>query len=434
MTYKEDDIEYKRVVVTGMGIISPCGTGLETFWENIIAGKPAITEIQGFDPSGFKSQIAGQVMDFNPRQHGLSESQINRSDRYTQFALAGTRMAMDHSALDMDGIDPERIGVSISNAIAGTKFMEEEFLRLTENGTRPIDMTWASKALSQAFSFNVASSEVAAEYNCNGPCTTLPTGCAGGLDAIGFSLECIRSGDVDVMITGASEAPLTPITVGAFDVVGALSSKRNHIPAQASRPFDRDRDGFVIGEGCGILILEEMEFARNRGATILAEVSGYGSSCNAFHMTDLHPSGKALAAALDVALRDACMDPERVDYISAHGSSTPQNDVSETAALKRVLGDHAYEIPVSSLKSMCGHALAAANSIAGVAAVLSIEHNQVHPTINYEFPDPDCDLNYVPNEAIEAEVNVAVKIGSGFSGIHSAVVFNDPEYHMEAVS
>jgi 3-oxoacyl-(acyl-carrier-protein) synthase len=428
METQEHDRNGRRVVVTGLGIISPSGIGLDTFWDNIVAGRPAITEIRNFSTEGFKSKIAGQVADFEPREIGVNENQIVRLDRYAQFAVAASKMAIEHSQIDMSAVNPERIGVSISNAIAGTKFMEEEFLRLTERGLLPLDPTWANKALYQAFTFNVASSEVASVFDCRGPCVTLPTGCVGGLDAIGFSMDCIRDGDVDVMITGASEAPLTPITVAAFDILGALSSKRNHVPEQASRPFDKDRDGFVIAEGCAILILEERQFALRRGAKILAEMKGYGSVSNAFHMTDLHPSGEALAKAMQIASEDAGIPSQEIDYVSAHGSSTQQNDVCETAALKTFLGDHAYDVPVSSLKSMCGHALAAANSIACVAAILCMQNNIVHPTINYEFHDDRCDLNYVPNFAIEKDIDVAMKVASGFSGIHSALIFCDANY------
>jgi 3-oxoacyl-(acyl-carrier-protein) synthase len=418
----------RRVVVTGLGIICPSGIDLDTFWDNIIAGRPAITEIQTFSTGGFNSKIAGQVHDFDPREMGLSENQTLRLDRYAQFAVAAAKMAVEHSRIDLAATNPERIGVSISNAIAGTKYMEEEFLRLTERGRLPLDPTWANKALYQAFTFNVASSEVASVFDCHGPCVTLPTGCAGGLDAIGFSMDCIRNGDVDIMISGASEAPITPITLAAFDVVGALSSKRNHAPGQASRPFDKDRDGFVLGEGCAILILEERQFALGRGATILAELKGYGSVCNAYHMTDLHPSGKALSKAMQIASEDAGISSQEIDYISAHGSSTQQNDVCETAALKTFLGEQAYDVPISSLKSICGHALAAANSIACVAAILCLQNNNIHPTINYEFRDDRCDLNYVPNCAIEKDIDVVMKIASGFSGIHSAIIISDTNY------
>lgn len=415
----------RRVVITGMGIVSPIGVGVDVFWENALAGRSGIVAVDRVPPEWFRSQVAGQVPKFDARDYGVRETQIRRLDRYVQFALAAAAMAVEQAKFQ--GVDEHRIGVSIANAIGGTNLMEQEFLSLTERGRAALDPTWAVKTLYQSATFNTASTEVGTVYGTKGPCVTLPTGCTAGIDALGFSLDLIRNGDADVMITGASEAPLCPIAMAAFDVVGALSTKRNAEPHRASRPYDLERDGFVLAEGAAVLILEEREHALRRGARPLAEVHGYGSTSNAYHMTDLPAGGEQLAKSLQVALDDAGLSPERIDYLSAHGSSTRQNDVNETAAYKRVFGKRAAEIPMSSLKSMVGHALSAANAIELVASVKTLQTGWMHPTINYETPDPDCDLNYVPNRALKKNVNYLLKNASGFSGIHSAMVLGRPE-------
>jgi beta-ketoacyl-acyl-carrier-protein synthase II len=415
----------RRVVITGMGVVSPIGIGVDVFWRNALSGRSGVVAVDRVPAQWFRSKIAGQVDDFEPRDHGLREGQLRRLDRFVLFALACTEMALSHAKLTT--FDKQRAGVSIANAIGGTRRMEQEFLTLTERGRAELDPTWAHKALYQWCTFNTASAEVAAVHGLQGPCITLPTGCTAGLDALGFSLDMIRSGEADVMITGAAEAPLCPIAMAAFDVIGALSSKRNDAPATASRPYDVDRDGFVLGEGAAVFVLEELEHARKRGASVLAELCGYGSTSNAFHMTDLPPGGEQLAASLTLALQDARIEPEQVDYISAHGSSTSQNDINETAAYKRVFGKRAYSVPMSSLKSLVGHALSAANAIETVAAVMTLQDGQIHPTINHDMRDPACDLDCVPNHAIHRDVDVILKNASGFSGIHSALVLARPE-------
>lgn len=416
----------RRVVVTGVGVISPNGLGKEIFWQNSMRGKSGISEIDFAKHYQFKSHIGGAVKDFNPDDRHFPD--INKKDRYIQFALAATKMAIEEAKLNVETINRKKVGVSIANAICGTKHMEQEFLRLTHNGFSSLNPTLANPSLFCSSTFNMASTEVAHFYHLLGPCCTIPTGCAAGLDAIGFCLDLIRSGDADVMITGASEAPLTPMVMASFDAIGALSSKYNDTPTKASRPYDATRDGFVLGESCGILVLEEREHAILRGATILAEIKGYGTTCNAFHMTGLPEDGLDLARAIEIALSDANVKPGNLDYINSHGSSTPQNDANETAAYKKALGKKVYDIPVSSLKSMCGHALSAANAIETIATVCSITHQQIHPTINYFERDPKCDLNYVPNEGINHEVKLVLKNASGFSGIHSALILSHPEY------
>lgn len=308
-----------------------------------------------------------------------------------------------------------------ANAICGTKWMEEEFALVTDNGKNPIDPTIVRPDLYDASMFNTPSSELAAKYGLKGVCNTISTGCTAGTDSVGFSYETIMDGDTDIMITGASEAPICPMTFGCFDTVNVLSTL-NDEPEKASRPFDAKRNGFVISEGAGLLIVEELEHAKKRGARIYAEIIGFGTTNNAYHMTDLPANGEPKAKCIRLALEDAGVKPEDIDYINGHGSSTRQNDVFETNAYKMVFGDHAYNIPITSLKSMIGHPLAGANGVELVISSLTMERNILPPTINQETPDPECDLDYVPNVKREKKVNYLLKTSSGFSGIHSAMV------------
>ncbi len=411
----------RRVVVTGVGVISPNGVGKQSFWQGMISGKSGVKRVTTFDVSKFKSQIAAQVDDFDPLAFGLNEEEVKRMDRYVQFAVAGVKMAIEDARLELDSLHKNRVGVSLANAICGTRYMEEEFVRVTNNGKEPIDPTKVRPYLYDASMFNTPSSEISSRYHLKGICNTVPTGCTAGTDSVGFSYEVIQSGDADIMITGAAEAPLTSITFGAFDVINVLST-RNDQPEAASRPFDGRRDGFVLSEGCGILILEELEHALKRNAPIYCEVRGFGTCCNAFHMTDLPPDGTAMADCISLALDDAETSPQYIDYINAHGSSTHQNDVFETNAYKSVFGKRAYNMPVSSLKSMIGHPLAAANSVELVACALIFERDILPPTTNQEIPDPECDLDYIPNICRKMHVNHIVKTSSGFSGVHSSVV------------
>jgi len=411
----------RRVVVTGIGVIAPLGIGKENFWKGMISGKSAVSRITYFDTSRLKTKIASQVKDFNPFEYGLTEDEVNRMDRYVQFALCGAKMAVEDAKLDFDKLDRNRIGVCLANAICGTKYMEEEFLRVTNGGKDAIDPAKVRLDLYDASMFNTPSTEISAYFGLKGISNTLSTGCTAGTDAFGFAYECIQDGDVDLMIAGASEAPITPITFASFDVINALST-RNDEPECASRPFDKERDGFIVSEACGILIVEELHHALERGAHIYCEVAGFGSSCNAFHMTDLPPDGDALLHSIRLAMEEARLSASNIDYINTHGSSTPQNDVFETNAYKSFFGNRAYDIPMSSIKSMMGHPLAAANSVELVACVQIFEKNILPPTINYEFPDPECDLDYIPNLSREAKVNAILKTSSGFSGIHSSTV------------
>jgi len=407
--------------VTGIGIISPNGVGKEACWHSMTNGISAVRRVTEFDVSLFNTKIAAQVRNFDPVALGLSWEESVRMDRYVQFALVAARMALEDSGLDLKKINKERTGVSLANAICGTKYMEEEFALVTDSGRNPIDPTIVRPDLYDASMFNTPSSEISAKYGFKGICNTISTGCTAGTDSVGFSLEAIQDGDADIMVTGASEAPITPITFGAFDTVNVLSVHNDH-PEKASRPFDAKRNGFVISEGAGILVVEELEHAKKRGARIYCEVLGFGTTNNAYHMTDLPPEGEAMADCIKLSLEDASTAPEEIDYINAHGSSTRQNDVFETNAYKEALGSHAYKIPISSLKSMIGHPLAGANGLELCVGAMIFERDILPPTINQENPDPDCDLDYIPNKARNKKVNCMLKTSSGFSGIHSAMV------------
>ncbi|HNX81006.1 MAG TPA: beta-ketoacyl-[acyl-carrier-protein] synthase family protein [Candidatus Omnitrophota bacterium] len=411
----------RRVVVTGIGVISPNGIGKENVWKSMSNGVSGIRRVDQFDVSVFNTKIAAQVLDFDPFKFGLTHDEVMRMDRYVQFGVVAGTMAVQDSKIDFSTLDRNRVGVCLANAICGTKYMEEEFALVTDGGKNPIDPAQGRPDLYDAAMFNTPSIELSAKYKLNGVCTTISTGCTAGTDAIGYALESIQDGEHDVIIAGAAEAPLTPITFGAFDVVNVLSA-HNDEPQKASRPFDNKRDGFVLSEGAGVLILEELGHALKRNAHIYAEVLGFGTSCNAFHMTDLPADGGAMARCIKLALDDASMKPAEIEYISAHGSSTRMNDIFETAAYKMVFGEHAYTIPISSLKSMIGHPLAASNAVELTVCMMIFQNNLLPPTINQEEKDPLCDLDYIPNVARSKKVNTIIKTSSGFSGIHSSLI------------
>ncbi len=411
----------RRVVITGVGVVAPNGIGKENCWNAMINGVSAIRRVTEFDVSAFNTKIAAQVSDFDPMKLGLTKEEAVRMDRYVQFAVVAATEAIKDSGLDLNTINKDRAGVSLANAICGTKWMEEEFAIVTDSGRKPIDPTIVRPDLYDASMFNTPSSEIAAKYGLRGVCNTISTGCTAGTDSVGFSMETIMDGDADIMITGASEAPICPMTFACFDTVNVLSTL-NDEPEKASRPFDAGRNGFVISEGAGILVVEELEHALKRGARIYAEVVGFGTTNNAFHMTDLPPEGDAKAKCIRLALEDAGIKPTDIDYINGHGSSTRQNDVFETNAYKMVFGDHAYNIPITSLKSMIGHPLAGANGVELVISSLTMERDIIPPTINQIERDPQCDLDYVPNKARQKKVKYLLKTSSGFSGIHSAMV------------
>jgi len=411
----------RRVVITGIGTISPNGIGKKNAWEGMAGGKSGIRRVDGFDVSVFNTKIAGEVRDFDPFKLGLNHEEAMRMDRYVQFGVAAGKMAIDDSGINFSKEDTERIGVCLANAICGTKYMEEEFALVTEDGKKPINPALVRPDLYDASMFNTPSIEISSRYGLKGICNTISTGCTAGTDSLGFGLETIQDGEQDLMICGAAEAPLTPITFGAFDVVNVLSV-RNDQPEKASRPFDNKRDGFVLAEGAGLLVLEELNHALKRNVRIYCEVLGFGTSCNAFHMTDLPSDGRAMETCIGLALKDAGVKPAEIDYINAHGSSTRMNDIFESTAYKAIFGDYVYKLPISSFKSMIGHPLAAANAIEMTIASLIFEKNILPPTINQEEKDPQCDLYYIPNQAISKKVNTILKTSSGFSGIHSSLV------------
>ncbi|MFD9219432.1 beta-ketoacyl-[acyl-carrier-protein] synthase family protein [Streptomyces sp. NPDC060064] len=415
----------RRVAVTGVGIVAPGGVGATAFWDLLANGRTATRGITLFNPEGFRSRIAAEV-DFDPAAHGLDENQVARSDRYIQFALVAAREAVRDAGLDPEKEDPWRIGVSLGTAVGGTTRLEHDYVAVSESGTYwDVDHHPAGPHLQRAFSPSSLASAVAEQVGAHGPVQTVSTGCTSGLDAIGYAFHAIEEGRLDVCIAGASDSPISPITVACFDAIKA-TSPNNDDPAHASRPFDANRDGFVMGEGGAVLILEDLEHARARGATVYCEIGGYATFGNAYHMTGLTPEGLEMAQAINTALDHARIDRSQIDYVNAHGSGTKQNDRHETAAVKRSLGDHAFKTPMSSIKSMVGHSLGAIGAIELVACVLAMAHQVVPPTANYETPDPECDLDYVPRTARSRKLHSVLSVGSGFGGFQSAVVMTRP--------
>ncbi|MFI8003245.1 beta-ketoacyl-[acyl-carrier-protein] synthase family protein [Streptomyces sp. NBC_00178] len=410
----------RRVAVTGVGVVAPGGIGAPAFWDLLANGRTATRGITLFDPSQFRSRIAAEC-DFDPVAHGLDEQLIARSDRYIQFALVAAREALGDAGLDLEREDPWRIGVSLGTAVGGTTRLEHDYVAVSGSGARwDVDHRPAGAHLERAFAPSTLASAVAEEVGAHGPVQTVSTGCTSGLDAIGYAFHSVEEGRVDVCIAGASDTPITPITVACFDAIKATSAN-NDDPEHASRPFDARRDGFVMGEGGAVLVLEELEHARARGATIYCEISGYATFGNAYHMTGLTSEGLEMAEAINTALAHARLDGSQVDYVNAHGSGTKQNDRHETAAVKRALGNHAYKVPMSSIKSMVGHSLGAIGAIEIAACVLALKHQTVPPTANYETADPECDLDYVPRTARPLKLRSVLSVGSGFGGFQSAV-------------
>ncbi|MEU4551168.1 beta-ketoacyl-[acyl-carrier-protein] synthase family protein [Micromonospora violae] len=409
----------RRVVITGIGVIAPGGLGTKAFWELLTAGRTATRTLSFFDATPFRSRVAAEA-DFDPAAEGLSPQEIRRMDRAAQMAVVCTREALADSGFEVT--DPTRVGVSVGTAVGATMSLEEEYVVVSDGGRKWLtDHRYATPHL---YDYLVPSSfarEVAWSVDAEGPATVVSTGCTSGLDSVGHARELIREGSADVMIAGATDAPISPITVACFDAIKATTA-RNDDPTHASRPFDNSRDGFVLGEGSAMFVLEELEHARRRGAQIYAELVGFASRSNAFHMTGLRPDGREMAEAIRVALADARLPGDAVDYINAHGSGTKQNDRHETAAFKRSLGDHAYRTPVSSIKSMIGHSLGAIGSIEIAASALAIKHGVVPPTANLHERDPECDLDYVPLTAREQQTDVVLSVGSGFGGFQSAML------------
>ena len=415
----------RRVVITGVGVVAPGGVGAKAFWSLLTEGRTATGPITSFDASRFRSQIAAEV-DFDPALEGLSPKEIRRMDRAAQFAVVSAREAIADSGLEFELIPQERTGVAIGSAVGATIGLETEFVVVSNGGH---DWVVDDKyQVPQLYHYLVPSTfavEVAWLCGAEGPVTTISTGCTSGLDAVGHAAELIREGTADVMVTGATEAPISPISVASFDAIRA-TSPNNADPEHASRPFDLNRDGFVLGEGAAVFVLEEYEHARGRNAHIYAEVAGFANRSNAYHMTGLKPDGREMAEAIRNALRQAELNAEDVDYINAHGSGTRQNDRHETAAFKDSLGAHAYQVPVSSIKSMVGHSLGAIGSIEIAACALALDNQVVPPTANLHTPDPECDLDYVPLVARDTRLDAVLSVGSGFGGFQTAMVLSRP--------
>ncbi len=412
----------RRVVVTGIGVVSPVGTGVQKFWENLTKGVSGVDRIKSFDPDEYNLsvKIAAEVKDFNPEEY-MDRKEAKKASRFIQFAIAAAKEALEDSGLLQSDYDPYKVGVIIGTGIGGLKDIEDQTLILKEKGARRVSPFFIPYGIS-----NMASGLIAIRWGFKGPNYSVVSACATGNHSIGDAFRLIQKGDIDVAIAGGTEAAITPLGVAGFAAMKALST-RNDEPQKASRPFDRDRDGFVMGEGAGILILEEYERAKARGAKIYAELVGYGATDDAYHITSPHECGEGAYECMKLALEDAGIKPEEVDYINAHGTSTPLNDKTETLAIKQLFGEHAYKLKISSNKSMIGHLLGAAAAVEAVATVKTIETGVIPPTINLENPDPECDLDYVPNKAIEHPVRVAMSNAFGFGGTNATLVFKKVE-------
>ncbi|GAA2879369.1 actinorhodin polyketide putative beta-ketoacyl synthase 1 [Actinoplanes cyaneus] len=416
----------RRVVVTGIGVRAPGGRGVKEFWDLLTAGRTATRRISFFDPSPYRSQVAAEI-DFDAESEGLTPREIRRMDRAAQFAVVCARDAVADSGLDFAATDPHRVGVSLGSAVAAATSLEREYRVLSGDGAAwEVDHRYLSPHMYDYLVPSVMPAEVAWTVGAEGPAAMVSNGCTSGIDAVGHAVQLIREGSADVMVTGASDTPITPIVVACFDAIKA-TTPRNDDPEHASRPFDASRTGFVLAEGAAVFVLEEYESARRRGAHVYAEISGYATRCNAYHMTGLKTDGREMAEAIRSALDESRLDGTAIDYINAHGSGTKQNDRHETAAFKRSLGDHAYRTPISSIKSMVGHSLGAIGSIEIAASLLAIEHGVVPPTANLHSADPECDLDYVPLTARERRLDAVLTVGSGFGGFQSAMVLRRPE-------
>jgi len=406
----------RRVVVTGVGLVSPLGIGTEANWEALCAGRSGIGPITHFDATQFSARIAGEVKAFDPLQF-IEKKDVKKMDVFIQLAIAASQFAMDDAALTVTDELSSRIGVFIASGIGGFSTIEREHKALLEGGPRRISPFFIPAAI-----INLAAGQVSIRFGAKGPNSATCTACSASAHAIGDAFEIIRRDDADVMIAGGSEAAITPMGVGGFAAMRALST-RNDDPDRASRPFDKDRDGFVMGEGAGVIILEELGFATRRGAPIYAELVGYGMSADAFHITAPSEDGDGGMRVMAAAIRDAGVSPDRVDYINAHGTSTPFNDKLETLAIKRLFREHASKLAISSTKSMTGHLLGAAGGLEAGITALAVKNQLVPPTINYDTPDPDCDLDYVPNEKRQMAIEYALSNSFGFGGTNGALLF-----------
>jgi len=404
----------KRVVITGLGAISPVGNTAADFWQALLAGKSGIGPITRFDASEYDAKIAGEVKDFEPTAF-IDKKEARRMDRFTQFAIAAAKMALDDSGLDLEKADKSRIGSFVGSGIGGMDTLHEQYKNLFEKGPNRVSPFFIPMMIA-----NMAAGQVSIAFGLQGPSSCVVTACATGTNCIGDAMKVIQRGDADVMVAGGTEAAISPAGMAGFCSMKALPT-RNDAPEKASRPFEKDRDGFVMGEGSGIVILESLEHALARGARIYAELAGYGTNADAYHVTAPAPEGAQAARCMELAIKDAGLQVTDVDYINAHGTSTPLNDKNETLGIKALFGDHAKNLAVSSIKSMTGHLLGAAGGIECVATALTVANDMMPPTINYDTPDPELDLDYVPNQARAKVVRVALSNSFGFGG-HNATL------------
>ena len=406
----------RRVVITGIGAITPLGLNVEETWQGLVDGRSGVDWLTCVDTTAYPAKVGGEVRGFEPEQH-LERKEARRMARFSQFAVVAADEAIERAGLKMSDVDPARVGVLLGTGNGGFPNTEQAVRTIVEKGGMRIDPFYMLKMLS-----NMAAAQLSLRYGAKGYSSTITTACAASTQAMGEAAEVIRRGAADVMLAGGAEAGMCELGLAGFAIMKVLSSQ-NEDPAKASRPFDAKRDGFVSAEGAAIFVFESLEHAQARGATILAELAGFGAGADAYHMVAPCADGEGAARCMSWALQDAGVAPEEVDYINAHGTSTLLNDASETVAIKAALGEHAYQIPISSSKSMFGHALGASGALESIACVQTLQTGVIHPTINYEYPDPDCDLDYVPNTAREADVRVILKNSFGFGGQNACLVF-----------
>lgn len=404
-----------RVVVTGMGLISPLGNSIDEFWNNLLRGESGVDYITAFDASQYPTRIAAEVKNFNP-EDWMDRKEARRTDRFVQFAIAAAKMAMKDAGLTIDDANRDRVGVYIGSGIGGLGTFEEQHRTMLRRGPGRVSPFFIPMMIA-----NMGSGQVSIALGAKGPNSSAITACATGTNSIGDAFRIIQRGEADAMFAGGAEATIYPMGLAGFCSAKAMSTQ-NDDPKKASRPFDLNRDGFVMGEGAGVLVLESLDHAKKRGARVYAEIVGYGMSGDAYHLTMPSPEGEGAARCMEAAMRDARLRPEQIDYINAHGTSTPYNDKFETMAIKTALGEHAYKVRISSTKSMTGHLLGAAGAVEAIACAMSIKDQMVPPTINYETPDPDCDLDYTPNEAREADIRVALSNSLGFGGHNATII------------
>ena len=405
----------KRVVITGIGAVTPIGSGLKNFWEGIKSGKCGVDEISSFKTDDFSVKLAAEVKDFNPTDY-MDRKEAKRMDRYCQFAMASSHMAIEDSKIDLESINNEKFGVIIGSGVGGIETIENQMERLLTKGPSKVSPFFIPMLIS-----NMVSGLVAIKYQAKGINMAVVTACASGANAIGESFRKIQSGQCDLMLTGGAEASVTPATVAGFSAMTALCSSTDK--NRASIPFDKERSGFVMGEGSGMLLLEDYDHAINRGAKIYGELVGYGATCDAYHITSPQPNGLGAKGSMEMAIKEAGISNNDVDYINAHGTSTPYNDKFETLAIKNLFKENAYDIPVSSTKSMTGHLIGGAGAVESIVSIMAIRDGYIPPTINYRTPDPECDLNYVPNKGIERDVNYVLSNSLGFGGHNTSLLF-----------